>query len=70
LILYTLFFRFHTCYGWLSFWDWFYGTDFDFEEDEVKYGRNVRLTDLKSARKETQININITPLKLKTLFLN
>ena len=42
--------RFHTSYGWLHFWDWFYGTDIEFEKDEVIKKRHIRLHTLKSAR--------------------
>ena len=33
--------RFHTCFGFLSFWDWIYGTDQDFE-DSVQSDRHIR----------------------------
>ena len=42
--------RFHTSYGWLHFWDWFHGTDVEFENDEIMKKRHVRLHTLKSAR--------------------
>ncbi len=42
--------RFHTCYGWLRFWDWFYGTDAKFEDSEVHTKRHIRLNTLKTAR--------------------
>ena len=42
--------RFHTCYGWLPFWDWFYGTDATFENSLVHSARHERLYTTKSAR--------------------
>ena len=33
--------RFHTCFGFLSFWDWIYGTDQDFE-NSVQSDRHIR----------------------------
>ena len=42
--------RFHTCYGWLHFWDWFYGTDGDFERSGVNKERHFRIKELRSAR--------------------
>ena len=43
-------FRFHTSYGWLSFWDWFWGTDYEFEKATIHKERNIRLHTTKSAR--------------------
>ena len=43
-------FRFHTCFGWLPFWDWLYGTDAAFEKSPVHFARDIRLHTLKSAR--------------------
>lgn len=42
--------RFHTCYGWLPFWDWLYGTDAAFEKSTVHFARDIRLHTIKSAR--------------------
>jgi len=42
--------KFHTSYGWLSFWDWFYGTDIEFQKAAVYKERNIRLHTTKSAR--------------------
>lgn len=41
--------RFHTCFGFLTFWDWLYGTDQDFESSDISK-RHIRLQTLKSAR--------------------
>ena len=41
--------RFHTCFGWMRFWDWFHGTDIRFEES-VQTKRHIRLYTTKSAR--------------------
>ena len=45
-----LFFRFHTSYGWLTFWDWFYGTDIEFQKAAVNKDRHFRIHSTKSAR--------------------
>ena len=45
-----LFFRFHTSYGWLTFWDWFYGTDIEFQKTAVNKDRHFRIHSMKSAR--------------------
>ena len=42
--------RFHTSYGWLSFWDWFYGTDSEFMKTKAHKKRHIRLHTIKSAR--------------------
>ena len=42
--------RFHTCYGWLHFWDRVWGTDIEFESSKIHKARHVRLHSLKSAR--------------------
>jgi len=42
--------KFHTSYGWLSFWDWFWGTDIAFEKEPIYKARNIRLHTTKSAR--------------------
>jgi len=42
--------KFHTSYGWLSFWDWFYGTDTEFQKTKVHKKRHMRLHTTKSAR--------------------
>ena len=42
--------RFHTCYGWLHFWDRVWGTDIEFEASKIHKARHVRLHSLKSAR--------------------
>ena len=42
--------RFHTSYGWLGFWDWFWGTDIEFQRTTVNKKRNFRLFTRKSAR--------------------
>jgi len=42
--------KFHTSYGWLSFWDWFWGTDIEFQRTVVHKKRNIRLHTTKSAR--------------------
>jgi len=44
------FLRFHTCYGWLHFWDWFYGTDAEFIKSKALSKRHDRFYTLKSAR--------------------
>lgn len=42
--------RFHTCFGWFNFWDWYYQTDAQFERSPVHKERHVVLKDLRSAR--------------------
>jgi len=42
--------KFHTSYGWLTFWDWFYGTDIEFQKTEVHKDRHIRIHSTKSAR--------------------
>ena len=42
--------RFHTCFGWFNFWDWYYGTDAELERTPVIKERHVVLKDLRSAR--------------------
>jgi len=42
--------KFHTSYGWLSFWDWFWGTDIEFQRTTVHKNRHFRLHTTKSAR--------------------
>ena len=42
-------YRFHTSYGWLTFWDWFYGTDIEFQTT-VQEKRHFRIHSTKSAR--------------------
>ena len=42
--------RFHTCFGWFNFWDWFHKTDAEFERAPVHKERHVVLKDLRSAR--------------------
>lgn len=42
--------KFHTSYGWLTFWDWFYGTDIEFQKTEVHKDRHFRIHSTKSAR--------------------
>jgi len=42
--------KFHTSYGWLSFWDWFWGTDIEFQKANVHKERHIRLHTIKSAR--------------------
>lgn len=42
--------RFHTSYGWLTFWDWFYGTDIEFQKTAVNKDRHFRIHSTKSAR--------------------
>ena len=44
------FIRFHTCFGWFNFWDWYYGTDAELERTPVIKERHVVLKDLRSAR--------------------
>ena len=39
--------RFHTCYGWLNFWDWVYGTDKEFQVSKLHKERHFRLHTLK-----------------------
>ena len=36
------YYRFHTCFGFLTFWDWLYGTDQDFESSDVHSKRHIR----------------------------
>ena len=43
-------YRFHTSYGWLTFWDWFYGTDIEFQKTEVMKERHFRIHSTQSAR--------------------
>ena len=54
--------RFHTCFGWFNFWDWYYQTDAQFERSPVHKERHVVLKDLRSARElvpdEKYKNIN------------
>lgn len=42
--------KFHTSYGWLTFWDWFYGTDIEFQKTEVHKDRHFRIHSTQSAR--------------------
>jgi len=42
--------KFHTSYGWLTFWDWFYGTDIEFQKTEVHKDRHFRINSTMSAR--------------------
>jgi len=42
--------KFHTSYGWLTFWDWFYGTDIEFVKNEVHNDRHIRIHSTKSAK--------------------
>jgi len=42
--------KFHTSYGWLTFWDWFYGTDIEFMKTEVHKDRHFRIHSLQSAK--------------------
>merc|ERR1711879_166017 len=42
--------KFHTSYGWLSFWDWFWGTDIEFQRAQTHKDRNIRLHTTQSAR--------------------
>jgi len=42
--------KFHTSYGWLTFWDWFYGTDIEFQKTEVMKERHFRIHSTQSAR--------------------
>lgn len=42
--------KFHTSYGWLSFWDWAYGTDWQFQKSQVHRERNIRLHTTQSAK--------------------
>ena len=42
--------RFHTSYGWLTFWDWFYGTDIEFQKAPVNRDRHFRIHSTSSAR--------------------
>ena len=49
-MLNVILFRFHTSYGWLHFWDWFHGTDIEFQKSKVHKERHFRLHTLKSAR--------------------
>ena len=44
------FFRFHTSYGWLTFWDWFYGTDIEFMKTDVHKDRHFRIHSSQSAK--------------------
>ena len=50
LLLRILSYRFHTSYGWLTFWDWFYGTDIEFVKNEVHNDRHIRIHSTKSAK--------------------
>ena len=34
--------RFHTCYGWLPFWDWLYSTDNAIEDSPVHFAQDIR----------------------------
>jgi len=42
--------KFHTSYGWLTFWDWFYGTDIEFQKAPVNRDRHFRIHSTSSAR--------------------
>lgn len=42
--------KFHTSFGWLTFWDWFYGTDIEFMKTEVHKDRHIRIHSTVSAR--------------------
>jgi len=42
--------KFHTSYGWLTFWDWFYGTDIEFVKNEVHFDRHTRIHSTQSAK--------------------
>jgi len=42
--------KFHTSYGWLTFWDWFYGTDIEFVKTEVHFDRHTRIHSTQSAK--------------------
>jgi len=42
--------KFHTSYGWLTFWDWFYGTDIEFQRTTANKDRHVRIHSTQSAR--------------------
>jgi len=42
--------KFHTSYGWLTFWDWFYGTDIEFMKTDVHKDRHFRIHSSQSAK--------------------